>query len=130
MSKKLMEKLTNLSKEVSSDEHGLLKRLLNKIIFENNLETKLGFLVSRYERRRDSSKKKTKTVVVNELTSTRISFKNFLFLVFEVLRAKKMKICVEVEFSGKTTKHCIDVLPESFGVKDKEDEDKDDNETT
>jgi len=118
MSKKLADKLTNLSKETSGDEHGILKKLFNKIIFENNLESKLAFLVSRYERRRDVSKKKSKTVVVNELTAPRISFKNFLFLIFEVLRAKKVKLTIEVEFSNKTTKHSIDIYPESMGGKD------------
>jgi len=123
MSKRLMEKLANLSKETSGDEHGVLKKLFNKIVFENNLEDKLAFLISRYERRRDVSKKKSKTVIVNEITSNRISFKNFLFLLFEVLRAKRIKICVEVEFSKKTTTHCVEVLPESIGGKDGNDED-------
>jgi len=127
MSKRLMEKLANLPKETSDDEHGVLKKLLNKIIFENNLEEKIGFLISRYERRRDSSKKKSKTVVVNEITSTRISFKNFVFLVFEVLRAKKMTIKVELEFSNKTTAHEITVVPESTGG---DDEEKDNNNKT
>ena len=122
MSKRLVEKLANLSKETSGDEHGVLKRLFNKVVFENNLEDKLAFLISKYERRRDTSKKKSKTVIVNEITSNRISFKNFLFLLFEVLRAKKVKICIEVEFSKKTTIHCVEVLPESLGGKDDDEE--------
>jgi len=129
MSKKLIEKLANLSRETSSDEHGILKKLFNKIVFENNLEDKLAFLISAYERRKDRSKKKTKSVIVNEITSDRISFKNFIFLVFEILRAKKLKICVEVEFSNKTTKHCLTVLPESIDKKD-EDDDKESNKKT
>ena len=123
MSKKLVEKLTHLSKTTSGDEHGVLKKLLNKIIFDNNLENKLAFLISRYDRRRDASKKKSKTVIVNELTSDRISFKNFIFLVFEILRAKKMTIKVELEFSNKTTEHHIVVRPESTNnEKDNDDE--------
>ena len=122
MSKKLVEKLTHLSKETSGDEHGILKKLLNNIIFENNLEDKLAFLISRYDRRRDASKKKSKTVIVNELTSNRISFKNFVFLVFEILRAKKMTIKVELEFSNKTTEHHIVIQPESMNNGDDSDE--------
>ena len=122
MSKRLVEKLTHLNKETSGDEHGVLKKLLNSIIFENNLENKLAFLISRYDRRRDASKKKSKTVIVNELTSNRISFKNFVFLVFEILRAKKMTIKVELEFSNKTTEHRIVVQPESINNGDDNDE--------
>lgn len=127
MSKKLMEKLSHLSRETSGDEHGILKKLLNKIIFENNLENKLAFLISKYDRRRDASKKKSKTVIVNELTSNRISFKNFVFLVFEILRAKKMTIKVELEFSNKTTEHEIVVYPESMNNKDEDEKDNKSN---
>jgi len=122
MSKKLVEKLSFLSKETSGDEHGVLKKLFNKIVFENNLEDKLAFLISRYERRRDISKKKSKTVIVNEITGTRISFKNFVFLVFEILRAKKMTVSIKLEFPNKTTEHSITIVPESLGNKDNDEE--------
>ena len=129
MSKKLIEKLSSISKQTTNDEHGFLKKLLNKVIFENNLEDKLAYLITLYDRRRDVSKKKTKSVIVNHLTDKAISFKTLVFIIFEVLRAKKMTISITIDWGKKQTTHTVDIRPESEGQYDEVKEDDRDSKT-
>jgi len=109
-----------LSKESASNEHGMLARLWRKIIFENNLEKNLLYFIDRYSRRLDVSKKKSKGVVVKVALDKQISFKSFLFLLFEVLRIKKVRLCVELDWGKRTTKHCINILPETLNATDED----------
>ena len=124
-----LEELKKLSYEgTASDEHGILAKLWRKILLENKLINQLLFNINRYERT-PGPKKKNKSVIIKSVIDPRISFKTFLFLLFEILRVKKVKLRVEIDFGMKTSVHEIEITADDYkkGTAEEEENDEKNN---
>ena len=112
------------SKDTDNTTNGVLAKLWKKIVLENNLQDKLIYFIGKYDRRTDLSKKKTKGVVIKHaLTDKAMTWKTFLFLLFEVLRVKKIKLTIELDWGKRKTVHEMEILPETT-EEDRKEEDK------
>lgn len=104
-----------LDKPVSSNESGVLAKLWRKILKENNFMPALDLLVKRYldtndilKGRNKNHKNKTRSTIIANIAATEMTFKTFLDLVFNLLRAKRLDISIKVTMqSGKTSTHSI-----------------------
>lgn len=106
-----------LSEPTSKTESGVLAKLWRSILRENGYAPALGPLVERYltsqeemTKRIPSLKKKNKSTLVSNITSTEMTIKTFLDLVFNLLRVRKLDISVKLTFhNGKETVHSVSV---------------------
>lgn len=106
-----------LDKPVSKNESGILAKLWRKILIDNNFLPALDLLVKRYIERNDilagrvtNFKKKNKSTITTNITAPEMTFKTFLDLVFNLLRAKRLDISIKVTFhSGKETVHSVSI---------------------
>lgn len=121
-----------LDKPVSNNESGVLAKLWRKIITENNYLPALDLLVRRYMEENDIAagriknvKRKTKTTVVSNITATEMTFKTFLDLVFNLLKAKRLDISIKVTLhSGKESIHSISIQNVDISKVDKSEEEE------
>lgn len=111
----------------TSDEGGVLSKLWRKILTENNFTPMLGYLINRYVNKHNSDsnsviKTKSKSTLIYNIASTKMTFKVFLDLVFNFLRAKKLTISIKVEFAnGMESVHTI-AVENDISMEDVEDE--------
>lgn len=103
-------------KPVSSNEPGVLARLWRKIITENNLTHNLNMLINRYlenssiNQRVKNLKRKNRSTLIDNITASEMSIKTFLYLIFRLLRAKKLDISIKVTFpNGRESIHGISI---------------------
>jgi len=90
-------------KEVASTENGILARLWRRIVFDNNLQNALPFLIQRY------SKKGTRntSTIVSLITNSELTWKAFVFLVFEILTVKELELTLELTKNDEVYKVSI-----------------------
>lgn len=107
---------TKFDKPVSSNEPGVLARLWRKIITENNLKHNLNMLIDRYlettaiNQRVKNLKRKNRSTLIDNITASEMSIKTFLYLIFRVLRAKKLEISIKVTFpNDKESIHGVSI---------------------
>lgn len=97
---------TKFDKPVSSNEPGVLAMLWRKIITENNLTHSLNILINKYlesntiNQRVKNLKRKNRSTLIDNITASEMSIKTFLYLIFRVLRAKKLEISIKITFSN------------------------------
>ena len=98
--------------EPATTEGGILTRFFRKIIAETGLINNLSLLINMYEKNRSIKKKKSKTTIIKTILDPEMTWKSFIFLIFNILQARKMKITVEIELPNKkTTTHSLIVRP-------------------
>ena len=109
---KSMEKEANTA-------NGILTRMFRKIIFDTGLARSLMYFIDKYKAEGGG---RAKTSIVKTITSPEMTWKYFIFLLFEVLRAKKLKIRLEIEWPNDTiTEHELEVSPIKLPKKTKKD---------
>ena len=95
---------TKFDKSVTNNESGVLAKLWRKIISENNLLPQIGMLINKYldedetNQRVQAYKKKNRSTLTENIFASEMSIKVFLYLIFKVLRAKKIDISIKVKF--------------------------------
>lgn len=124
------------TKPVNKDHTGILASLWRKIIIENKLTMHLGIMVNNYltktkalDSKSDAIKRKNKTTLVENITASKMTFKTFVDLLFNVVGCIKLDISVKVHFKGgKTSVHTITITHvENTDEEENEDERKDPN---
>ena len=107
---------TKFDKSVSNNESGVLAKLWRQIISENNLLPQIGMLINKYldedetNQRVQAYKKKNRSTLTENIFASEMSIKVFLYLIFKVLRAKKIDISIKVTFSsGRESMHNVSV---------------------
>lgn len=104
-------------KPIDNNESGILAKFWRKIVLENNYEPSLGLLVKRYidtndflAGRIENHRKKTKSTIMSNICASGMTFKTFLDLVFNLLRAKKLDISIKLTMaSGRESIHSLSI---------------------
>lgn len=95
----------------ASNSSGILVKLWRLIILEANIIPKLGFFINNYLNKKDSDKNdkiKSKSVILNDILSTNMSIKVFMYLLFNLLKMKSIKITITCKHSNdELTTHSI-----------------------
>ena len=104
------------NKPIDNNESGVLTALWRNIILQNELLPAMDYLIQKYLNSNkvvvDSIKRKTKSTLIANITSTGMTFKTFLDLIFNFLKAKNLTISVKLTFAnGDETVHTINVDP-------------------
>jgi len=105
----------SFDKPVSNKEGGALAKLWRKILNENNYMPVLDILVNRYTRDNDvtdgrveSSKRKTKSSLLINITSSDMTIKTLLDLLFNFLRVPLVTITISITHrNGDVTHHSV-----------------------
>lgn len=122
------------TKPVNKDHTGVLASLWRKVILENKLSTYLGIMVNNYlskskalDSKSDAIKRKNKTTLVENITASKMTFKTFVDLLFNVVGCIKLDISIKVYFKGgKTSVHTVTLTHvENTDDEEAEDEGKD-----
>lgn len=122
------------TKPVNKDHTGVLASLWRKVILENKLSTYLGIMVNNYlskskalDSKSDAIKRKNKTTLVENITASKMTFKTFVDLLFNVVGCIKLDISIKVYFKGgKTSVHTVTLTHvENTDDEETEDEGKD-----
>ena len=101
--------MLNKLKDIKNNEDGLLSKLFRRVLMETGLIHSLTSNVDEYISNGGSKKKSSilKNVIDGEMT-----WKTFMFLLFEIMIFKKIKLKLEITHdSGIVTTHSIDVTP-------------------
>lgn len=106
-----------LKKPVAKNEAGVLAGLWRNILKENHFIPAIDVLVNRYvnKQNRDSDKLgsvrlKAKSTLLSNISSSEMTFKTFLDLIFNFLGVKKIHISIKLTFSnGEESIHSIGV---------------------
>lgn len=112
-----MAKEIEFNTPVDNNESGVLSALWRNIVLQLNILPAMDVLISRYCNssstnlgNEQSIKKKTKSTLVANITSTGMTFKTFLDLLFNFLRVKKINISVKLTYAnGDESFHSINV---------------------
>jgi len=92
-------------KDISSTEDGLLTKLFREVMFGTGRINTISSDISKYILKGGT---KAKASVQNNVIDSEMSWKTFVFLIFEILQMKKMTLTVEVEHdSGIVTTHSV-----------------------
>lgn len=99
---------------VSNTEGGTLAMFWRKILNESGLSKKLAVLFRNYEIKanKNKGKFKSKSTIIQNATSSEMTFKVFLDLLINLLNVKKIRLNIELTFFNDTvTSHSIDISP-------------------
>ena len=96
----------------NNKEGSILVKLWRNILTETNYINAIEYLVNRYANKGSSSvkmvKKKTKSSMIKNVTSTEMTWKTFIDLIFNILNVKKMTISVKLQYpNGKESIHSV-----------------------
>ena len=98
-------------KEPSTSADGVLTRLFRKIIIDRGLAKNLMFLIDKYKR---EGGERAKSSIVTTILNPEMTWKYFVFLIFEILKVKRMRIKIELEWpTGEISEHSIELTPVS-----------------
>lgn len=104
---------------------GVLVVLWRKILLENRLNRALTPLIARYlndTNRVGNSKRKNKATLKANIFATDMTFKTFIDLVFNLLKATRLDISIKVTFvNGKSSTHSVSI--DARNVQEGEDDD-------
>ena len=111
--------------------NGVLTKMFRKIIFDTGLVRSLMYFIDKYKA---EGGERAKTSIVKTITDSEMTWKYFIFLLFEVLKAKKVTFKIDIEWpNDKITSHELEiepiktpkkVKPETRGRKPKYDQNK------
>ena len=106
-------KKMDLDGPVSNTEGGVLAQLWRNIIKDNNLESFVPHMVTRYVGKANKlapkqAKLKAKSTILSNINAKAMTWKTFLDLVFNFLGAVRVDVTVKVTFAnGDETYHTI-----------------------
>jgi len=105
-----MNKKTDRGKiEVEKNEGGILKFFWNSIIADTRLANELPRLVNNYKRNGGG---RSKATIQSYFNMGSITWKVFIFLIFEILPVRKFKMTIELEYTDDTVEaYSLDVHP-------------------
>lgn len=99
-------------KPVSNSESGILAAIWRKLIKDNGIVNALHLLVNRYITDTDPTKgrvknikRRNKSTLISNICSSEMTFKTFIDLIFNLLRASKLDIHVKVTFANGKSIH-------------------------
>jgi len=96
-------------KEPSTSADGVLTRLFRKIIIDRGLAKNLMFLIDKYKR---EGGERAKSSIVTTILNPEMTWKYFVFLIFEILKVKRMRIKIELEWpTGEISEHSLELTP-------------------
>lgn len=94
-------------KPVSNSESGILAAIWRKLIKDNGLMNALHLLVNRYISETDPThgrvkniKRRNKSTLIGNICSSEMTFKTFIDLIFNLLKAVKLDLHIRVTFSS------------------------------
>jgi len=103
---KFGDKLVN---KIANTPNGILTRMFRKIIFETGLVRSLMHFIDRY---RAEGGERVKTTIVKDITSSELTWKAFIFLLFEILKVKKINFKIEITWpNDNETAHELEISP-------------------
>jgi len=93
-------------KKPSNLEDGMLTKLFRKILFDTGIVNNIGTYINSYVR---SGGKKSKSQINKIILDEGMSWKSFIFLIFDVLRITKLDIKIKLHHeSGEVTEHTME----------------------
>lgn len=112
----------SIDKPVSSKEGGALAKLWRKILTENNYLPVLDLLVAKYIRENDvtsgrveNAKRKTKSSLIANITSSDMTIKTLLDLMFNFLKVPLVTITITIKHrTGQETHHSISIASKEY----------------
>lgn len=104
-----MKKETNglFEKKPVANEAGILVILWRQFLVETGIINKIGMLVQNHEKEKELSKldnnstidkSKTKSTLIADISSDKMSIKVLFYLLFMLVRVKKVRLTLECEF--------------------------------
>lgn len=94
---------------VKNNEDGILTKLFRKVVFETGFINNLSYFINRYIK---GGGKKNKATISKIILDGEMTWKSFIFLIFEVLKAKKMSVKITVtHVNDMVTEHEVIVTP-------------------
>lgn len=126
---------------LSKKEGGVLAGMWRKIVKDIGYDRHLDYLVSRYVAKSDKMngrvqnvRRKTKSSLIKNITSSEMTFKTFLDLLFNYIGVRKIDISIKLTFhNGNETIHSMAVVNddnENDKKEEKEDEKRDKESST
>lgn len=94
-------------KKPVANEAGVLVILWRQFLVETGIINKLGVLIQNHEKEKELSKvdnsspvdkTKTKSTLIADITSDKMSIKVLFYLLFMLVRVKKLRLVLECEF--------------------------------
>ena len=121
--------MENRLEPVSNKEGGILASIWRQIIKQLNLMPALDYLVARYiskskrlENKIPSMKRKTKSTLIKNITTTDMTWKVFLDLVFNLLEVKRIRLDITLTHAnGEETRTSVKINNTVLHVDDDED---------
>jgi len=103
-------------KPILTTEDGLLSKLFRKVIFDTGKINTLKYDIDKYLKKGGN---KVKSSILKNVVDGEMTWKVFIFLIFEILKFKKitLKIVVTHE-SNIVTEHSLEVKPKNNSKKE------------
>ena len=96
-------------KDINSTEDGLLSKLYRQIIFDTGKINTLKYDINKYIKNGGA---KVKSSVLSSVIASEMTWKNFIFLLFEIHKFKKIKFTITITHdSGIETEHSLVATP-------------------
>lgn len=100
------------STKIDSSVSGILAKLWRLIIYDGNLHKLLRFYLDKYSNR---GGKRSKSTIHGYFTAEGMTWKTFMFLIFEILPVKKMSITIELTMvNDSKASHTVNVTSDEF----------------
>jgi len=91
--------------DLEKNEGGLLAKLWRMIVFENDYQHLLKFLLDRYKA---NGGEKSRTSVLQMFEAGKLTWKSLFFLLTKILPIKEATFCIKIKhLDGEVTEHCI-----------------------
>ena len=117
----MADKVKNKNTTADSSAGGILVRLWNLIIYDGNLHKLLRFYLDKYANR---GGKRSKSTIHGYFTAEKMTWKTFLFLIFEILPVKKMRITIELTMvNNDIIPHTVSITSDEFFASDEDEVD-------
>jgi len=108
-------------KPVSKNEDGILTSLFRNMLVKSGLIPYLSFRINEYVRNGGS---KNKASIFKIIFNGEMTWKSFMFLIFDILKVEKMTISIKLQLNkDKTVEHTMDVMFNSHNKSSKKEKD-------
>jgi len=107
----MIEGATMKLNDLEKNEGGLLAKLWRMVVFENDYQHLLKFLLDRYKA---NGGEKSRTSVLQMFEAGKLTWKSLFFLLTKILPIKEATFCIKIKhLDGEVTEHCIKLDVES-----------------
>jgi hypothetical protein len=111
----------NNTTKTDSSVSGILAKLWKLVIYEGNLHKLLRFYLDKYANRGGT---RSKSTIHGYFNADGMTWKTFMFLIFEILPVKKMRITIELTMvNDSKSAHTVTVTSDEFADMNEEEKD-------